>query len=411
MTSSARTQLLAGLTPEMILDDSFGTSKGIPFEPMEFFESDRYCGMHLYPNQRLLLKLINLYENYTDRENQVIDEWTRSYATRGYRVGIQTDIRDRIRILRGMGYRSFTQIIFVMGRRASKTTLCGAQWALHDAQMLCEGLPRVSDTDRQDDSIYGIAMATTGQQAQESIFASYYRAVSGCPWFSRYIKRITPFEITYQTIEDKLRTMDMLESGINVEREPVSMVCRPISSNSDSVRGRPIDVFCFDEIYFSMGGTSSRSGDRAVSAIVPATQTFGRNRLVMFPSSPWTRTGRAYRLYTQGDVSVTETLEESGERDTKGNRERLDSDVADVEAQLADPSIFVAQLESWRLYDDWDEDSYVPTYHSGWSPKKLTLVDEDGNTVEVEAETNAEPGDYVELDENEDENKDENKTV
>lgn len=403
MTSSARRQLLAGLTPEMILDDSFGTSKGIPFEPMEFFESDRYCGMHLYPNQRLLLKLINLYEDYTDRENQVIDEWTRSYAARGYRVGIQTDIRDRIHILRGMGYRSFTQIIFVMGRRASKTTLCGAQWALHDAQMLCEGLPRVSDTDRQDDSIYGIAMATTAQQAQESIFASYYRAVSGCPWFSRYIKRITPFEITYQTLEDKLRTMDMLESGINVEREPVSMVCRPISSNSDSIRGRPIDVFCFDEIYFSMGGTSSRSGDRAVSAIVPATQTFGRNRLVMFPSSPWTRTGRAYRLYTQGDVSVTETLEESGESDTRGNRERIDSDVADVEAQLADPSIFVAQLESWTPYEGWDEGEYIPTYHSGWSPKKLTLVDEDGNTVEVEAETNAEPGDYVELDGEEDE--------
>lgn len=405
MTSSARRQLLAGLTPEMILDDSFGTSKGIPFEPMEFFESDRYCGMHLYPNQRLLLKLINLYEDYTDRENQVIDEWTRSYAARGYRVGIQTDIRDRIHILRGMGYRSFTQIIFVMGRRASKTTLCGAQWALHDAQMLCEGLPRVSDTDRQDDSIYGIAMATTAQQAQESIFASYYRAVSGCPWFSRYIKRITPFEITYQTLEDKLRTMDMLESGINVEREPVSMVCRPISSNSDSIRGRPIDVFCFDEIYFSMGGTSSRSGDRAVSAIVPATQTFGRNRLVMFPSSPWTRTGRAYRLYTQGDVSVTETLEGSGEADTRGSRERLDSDVADVEAQLADPSIFVAQLESWTPYEGWDEGEYIPTYHSGWSPKRLTLEGEDGGVVEVEAETNAETGDYVELKDGSDEEK------
>lgn len=402
---SSGDRLLAGLTPEMILDEAFGGSRGIPFEPMEFFESDRYCGMRLYPNQRLLLKLINLYEDYTDRENQVIDGWMRSYASKGYRVGIQTDIRDRIRILRGMGYRSFTQIIFVMGRRASKTTLCGAQWALHDAQMLCEGLPRVSDTDRQDDSIYGIAMATTAQQAQESIFASYYRAVSGCPWFSRYIKRITPFEITYQTLEDRLRVVDMLESGINVEREPVSMVCRPISSNSDSVRGRPIDVFCFDEIYFSMGGTSSRSGDRAVSAIVPATQTFGRNRLVMFPSSPWTRTGRAYRLYTQGDVSVTKTLEESGERDTRGNRDRLDSDVADVEAQLADPSIFVAQLESWTPYEGWDDGEYIPTYHSGWSPKRLTLEGEDGGVVEVEAETNAETGDYVELKDDSDEQK------
>lgn len=401
MTSSARRQLLAGLTPEMILDDSFGTSKDIPFEPMEFFESDRYCGMHLYPNQRLLLKLINLYEDYTDRENQIIDEWTRSYATRGYRVGVVSDVRERIRILRRDGYKAFNQIILILGRRASKTTLCGAQWALHDAQLLSEGIPRVSDTSKQDDVTYGIAMATTAKQAQESIFASYYRTVSNCPWFSRYIKRVTPFEITYQTLEDKLKTVDMIESGINVEREPVSMVCRPISSNSDSIRGRPVVDYVFDETFFSLAGNSSRSGDRSISAILPATQTFGKDRLVMFPSSPWTRAGRVYRIYLQGDRSVAGEVD-GGEMDSLG---RAADDLGDAVA--ADPSIFVAQLESWRLYEDWDEDSYVPTYHSGWSPKKLTLVDEDGNTVEVEAETNAETGDYVELDGDEDEDEDE----
>ena len=401
MTSSARRQLLAGLTPEMILDDSFGTSKDIPFEPMEFFESDRYCGMHLYPNQRLLLKLINLYEDYTDRENQIIDEWTRSYATRGYRVGVVSDVRERIRILRRDGYKAFNQIILILGRRASKTTLCGAQWALHDAQLLSEGIPRVSDTSKQDDVTYGIAMATTAKQAQESIFASYYRTVSNCPWFSRYIKRVTPFEITYQTLEDKLKTVDMIESGINVEREPVSMVCRPISSNSDSIRGRPVVDYVFDETFFSLAGNSSRSGDRSISAILPATQTFGKDRLVMFPSSPWTRAGRVYRIYLQGDRSVAGEVD-GGEMDSLG---RAADDLGDAVA--ADPSIFVAQLESWRLYEDWDEDSYVPTYHSGWSPKKLTLVDEDGNTMEVEAETNAETGDYVELDGDEDEDEDE----
>lgn len=405
MTSSARRQLLAGLTPEMILDDSFGTSKDIPFEPMEFFESDRYCGMHLYPNQRLLLKLINLYEDYTDRENQIIDEWTRSYATRGYRVGVVSDVRERIRILRRDGYKAFNQIILILGRRASKTTLCGAQWALHDAQLLSEGIPRVSDTSKQDDVTYGIAMATTAKQAQESIFASYYRTVSNCPWFSRYIKRVTPFEITYQTLEDKLKTVDMIESGINVEREPVSMVCRPISSNSDSIRGRPVVDYVFDETFFSLAGNSSRSGDRSISAILPATQTFGKDRLVMFPSSPWTRAGRVYRIYLQGDRSVAGEVD-GGEMDSLG---RAADDLGDAVA--ADPSIFVAQLESWRLYEDWDEDSYVPTYHSGWSPKKLTLVDEDGNTVEVEAETNAETGDYVELDGDEDEDEDEDETV
>lgn len=376
----------------MLLDlDQSGND--IPFEPMEFFESDRYCGMNLYPMQRLLLKIINLYEDYTDRENQIIDQWTSSYRDRGYRVGMVSDVRERIRILRQEGYRAFSQIILILGRRASKTTLCGAQWALHDAQLLSEGIPRVSDTSKQDDVTYGIAMATTAQQAQESIFASYYRTVSNCPWMSRYIKRITPFEITYQTLDDKLKTVDMIESGINVEREPVSMICRPISSNSDSIRGRPVVDYTFDEAFFSLAGNSSRSGDRAISAILPATQTFGKNRLVMFPSSPWTRSGRVYRAYLQGDMSVVDDMDDADAEDI----ERARGDV--LSAMASDPSILVAQLESWRLYDDWDLGSYVPTYHSGWSPRRLVLENENGERMTVDARSNAEIGDLVNIEE------------
>lgn len=400
MPSRGTKGLLAGLTPEMLLDAE-QESKGIPFEPMEFFESDRYCGMNLYPMQRLLLKIINLYEDYTDRENQLIDQWTSTYRDRGYRVGIVSDVRERIRILRKNGYKAFNQIILILGRRASKTTLCGAQWALHDAQLLSEGIPRVSDTSKQDDVTYGIAMATTAQQAQESIFASYYRTVSNCPWFSQYIKRITPFEITYQTLEDKLKTVDMMESGIDVEREPVSMVCRPISSNSDSVRGRPVVDYVFDEAFFALTGNSSRSGDRAISAILPATQTFGKGRLVMFPSSPWTRSGRVYRAYLQGDMSVVDEMDD----DEKENLESLERARADVQSAMAsDPSILVVQLESWRLYEDWSLGSYVPTYHSGWSPKRLTLQDGSGRIMTVDAETNAEVGDLVNINDKEEGN-------
>ena len=395
MSGHGRRDLLSGLTPEMLLDLD-QSSRGIPFEPMEFFESDRYCGMNLYPMQRLLLKIINLYEDYTDRENQIIDQWTSSYRGRGYRVGMVSDVRERIRILRQEGYRAFSQIILILGRRASKTTLCGAQWALHDAQLLSEGIPRVSDTSKQDDVTYGIAMATTAQQAQESIFASYYRTVSNCPWMSRYIKRITPFEITYQTLDDKLKTVDMIESGINVEREPVSMICRPISSNSDSIRGRPVVDYTFDEAFFSLAGNSSRSGDRAISAILPATQTFGKNRLVMFPSSPWTRSGRVYRAYLQGDMSVVDDMDDADAGDVE-DIERARGDV--LSAMASDPSILVAQLESWRLYDDWDLGSYVPTYHSGWSPRRLVLENENGERMTVDARSNAEIGDLVNIEE------------
>ena len=133
-----------------------------------------------------------------------------------------------------------------------------------------------------------------------------------------------------------------------------------------------------------------------VSAITPATQTFGKDRMLMFPSSPWTRTGRVYQLYLQGQVYVDEYLEAEGKSVTSSARSEAMDDAEElVEAKIADPSVFVAQLESWRLYEHCQDQAFVPTYWAGWSPKKLKLVNEQGDTMEIVAKTNAKDGNYI----------------
>lgn len=287
-------EVIGSLTPDMLFNSQFSKYKSEPWStPLEFFESDRFCGMHLYPNQRLMLKLWNLQiDDLTDYENQTLDRWCREFKNDKYKVGVLPDIRERIEVLKREGYKHFSTYVLVLGRRASKSFLSGSQLALSDAQMLWNGIPNVrfsSDLAEEQDSIvggsdfwkqdafeeaqdnagidkdtavYSVFMATTMTQAQETIFKDYYNAVLSCKWLQDYVLRVTPFQVTYQTVNDRLKTLEYLENGVPLERELSSMVSRPVSSNSDSVRGRAVAKFCL------ASDTQVLMADRSHKAII-----------------------------------------------------------------------------------------------------------------------------------------------
>lgn len=412
------------ISPDMLIEQMLSSShRGYPWStPLEFFESDRFCGLRLYPGQRLMLKLWNLQlDDLTDWERQTIDRWRSSFGNDSYTVGISSDVYERAAALKRDGYEHFTTTISILGRRASKSTLCGAQMALLDAEALWNGVDTLTSQDSEriarqqdaevgdqflvesdedddpvqmkDTSTYSIVMATTAQQAQETLFSNYYETVLGCRWLQQYILRITPFEIVYQTMNDKIRTMELLSSGVPLEREISSLRSRPVSSNSSSMRGRACIQMAFDEIFFSLGGDSARAGDRSIRAMRPAMQQFGRRRMQQFPSSPWTRDGLVYQMYVQGRVLMDEYRERTGlsKRDAEEDVERRGS------RMVTDPSTFIAQLESWRLYEGYETESFRPTYYSGWSPRTMILENEHGQRRTIQASTNARVGDYVRL--------------
>lgn len=427
---------MSTVSPEMILHDVLDKNETTPWNDdcMEFMESDKFCGMKLYPRQRLMFKLWNLQtDDLTDYEKQTIDEWGKSFQNRTYTIGINTDIYERINYLKNNGFKHFPTIILILGRRASKSLLSGFQSAFNDANMLWSGIPKISSKQAEsiakkqdeivgkdfyvddifednedlsgvskDTSVYSIFMATSATQAQETIFSDYYNAVLACKWLQQFILRITPFQIVYQTLNDKLMTIDYLNKGIPLESEVASIVARPISSNSNAIRGRSIINFVFDEVFFSQGGESARSGERSIKAILPAMQQFGINRCTIYPSSPWTREGYVYRMYLQGRNLLDEYLEKQGKPvNNKTKSEAIDEVDESGEKMVKDPTIFIAQLESWKLYEDYRDQSFRPTYYQGFTPKRLTLMNASGEKKIVDAVTNARKGQYVSINESE----------
>lgn len=70
-----------------------------------------------------------------------------------------------------------------------------------------------------------------------------------------------------------------------------------------------------------------------------------------------------------------------------------------MEQAFAGPSVFVSQLESWEVYEDYKDEAFKPTYWSGWSPKLLTVHNEKCETKQIQANTNAKKiGQYVNVD-------------
>lgn len=551
MQSATLKKIEQSITPDLLLNDMLHkqvSNQKYPWSTAdEFFTSDKYAGLKLFPNQRLLLKLWNLeLDDLTDYEKKTIERWQKNFRSKEYTIGIPEDIYERVAKLKAEGYDHFSNIISILGRRASKSFLSGRQLSLADAQMLWLGLPDVTTQQKfakddfmqeeltsentlskKDATAYSLVMATSGQQAQETTFTDHYNAVVSNKWLQSYLLRATPFEIRFQTVKDKLHTMELLQSGVPLEREFSSIVCRPVSTVSTSNRGRacfsycvapetlitatsyrqvPIkdikvgdkvvafnefnnnhrtvavvhakynnvikpavrisfsdgnsivcstehrfvtvdrtwlqaDQFkvgqqirnmhgysyiyniqdlgkqtlcdmttsthtyianglyshnCFDEVFFGSTATSVRGVDNIIKAMRPSLNQFGKQKLLMFPSSPWTRTGMVYRMYMQGRMLIDEYLERQGLPVTSKNKSKAIDEVdKQGEDMIADPTTFVAQLESWRLYEDWKDQSFVPTYYQGWSPKHITATTPDGVIVEFDANTNAKSEQYI----------------
>ena len=51
-----------------------------------------------------------------------------------------------------------------------------------------------------------------------------------------------------------------------------------------------------------------------------------------------------------------------------------------------------------KVYEDYKDEAFRPTYWSGWSPKLLTIQNEKGETRQIQANTNAKVGQYVNVD-------------
>ena len=327
-----------------------------PWESIiDFATHPEFCGLKLYPRQQTLLKLIHLEtEHMTAYDLDVIEEWRTNFARLKDRYGVQPDIWKRIEWLKEHGYTHFPHVQSVMGRRASKGVIGGILGTERIAHMIALDDPQ-GHYGIMSESIYLPVIATNSLQAKRFLFADIRKTVANNKWLSKYVSISREQSLSLRTPADIRMIAEMQAKRIPIEYEIASIRVLPMSSVSTSGRGAAAFMIGYDEMAHMITGTGgARSSEEVYEAYQPSLDQFGRDALTYIPSSPFSKVGRFFELYTSGCVLLKEFGGGNQLLRIQG-KEELDEDPEDTFNQLtADPEMLVVQLPSWELYRDWE---------------------------------------------------------
>ncbi|HEY6019323.1 MAG TPA: hypothetical protein VIY48_05290 [Candidatus Paceibacterota bacterium] len=322
---------------------------------IDFATHPSFCGLKLYPRQQTLLKLMHLEtENMTAYDLDVIEEWRTNFARLKDRYGVQPDIWQRVDYLKNNGYTHFPHIQAVQGRRASKGVMGGILGTERIAHMIALDDPQ-AHYGIMSESIYLMVIATNSLQAKRFLFADIRKIVSNNKWLEKYVSVSREQSLSLRTPADIRHIAEMRAKKIPIEYEIASIRVLPMSSISTSGRGAAAFMIGYDEMAHMITGTGgNRSSEEVYEAYQPSLDQFSRDALTYIPSSPFSKVGRFFELYTHGSVLLKE-FKGGKELIRIQGSEELDEDPEETFTKnTADPTMLVIQLPSWELYRDWE---------------------------------------------------------
>lgn len=296
---------------------------------IEFAESDEYCGMQMYPRQRVLLKLMFLQE-LDGYDEDVLNEWIES-TNSGGEVTIVPNIRERVEYLRENDYPHFNTIQLVGGRRSGKGHMTAAA-ALYKVWNVIQldnpaqyyGLPQGKD-------MYVGVVADSQEQAKRFQYSDLQNWIEHCkPLVDEgLLGPVLAETISIYSPNDRERYEALRRKGVQVDKK-ASIVVAALPKNAGTVRGSASIVLIFDEMAHWRPGESKISDNQVFEAAEPSIRQFQKDAFLFANSSPYSKTGKFYELF--GDA-----IKMDGDRPVFMNH-------------------LMIQMPSWEMYKDWEKD-------------------------------------------------------
>ena len=339
--------------------------QGTPWESIVDFALHRsYCGKKLYPKQLTLLKLIYLEtEQMTDYDIEVINGWANGFKRHIDVMGVPPDVWDRVAYLKENGYRHFTHIQFVGGRRGSKGINGGVLGAERLAYFYSLG-DWQAHFGLDPGSVGELTVVSTSQAtASRRQFADIRRTVMGCKYLRAHMVGNKVNEFAIRTPGDEAEINALRISKVPIEHEIASLLVTAASTVSSSIRGGAAFSTFYDEMaHMIMGTDSTKSGEEIYEALQPSLDQFGKEQLTYIPSSPYTKIGQFYELYKQGCITLDVYNKREGMLEQRTFTEKMVGTDAEAEfdTSVAEPEMLVIQLPSWELYTDWENSHTLP---------------------------------------------------
>jgi hypothetical protein len=210
-------------------------------DPLEFVLSADFLRRRIYPRQGTLLKLIFLRDDLlTEYDYEVIRAWGRSFANpNGQVIGIQPDILERLEICKAEGRPWFREVIFVGGRRGSKSFLGALAGAYVLWHYLTLGDPQGHFGIDRSKQLGVYVFANQEQQAMANQWKDLRDVIIGAKCFIPWVPRSPKVELLQVFApNDDARVRELMDLGITLKPEEMSsFVVAPMGSAAVSARG------------------------------------------------------------------------------------------------------------------------------------------------------------------------------
>jgi hypothetical protein len=312
---------------------------------------------NLYPRQATLLKIIFLRDDlFTDYDRLVIHGWQEGFRQTNPDAGegkfaartkgLQPDLFERIAYLKKRGYKWFPEVILAFGRRGSKGYLSAIAMAYVLWNYLAKGNPQEFYGIDQNKPLACAIFAGKKEQAKENLWGDLYSMITTAPCFTGYISEALAESLSVYAPYDFVRMRKMAARGIASTKDMATFKIVPRESTPIAPRGPAGCILGFDEAAHVKNAGVTREFGIVYGAAKPSLDQFGTDGFVVLPSSTWEMIGHFYELW---ELSLqSEPAPEPGE------------------VMPAYPTKFMAQLESWAVYEDWEQAHLLPLFPEGF---------------------------------------------
>lgn len=270
---------------------------------LTFVQSPYYLNIKtLQPPQKFILKVF--YNLKLDDKEKTIqlrsfpyDEQGKLVTEKEYAAFLINQKRTNILTVDDIFNYSAKELLLACGRRGGKTFLASIISAYESYKLIIKDNPQEYYHMAEDEIIKIVNVASSGDQALE-LATQIQNRIFNSEWFLPYIASFNDSELNLRTKHDikKMKNEEKLygkplkrRSTIRIE----SLLCSARGS-----RGGSVIVALFDELAHFIDNEGNRGGKAVYEGLTPSGATFGKDSKIICISSPFTKSGIFYDLFS-----------------------------------------------------------------------------------------------------------------
>ena len=190
-----------------------------------------------------------------------------------------------------------SELLLACGRRGGKTFIASIISAYESYKLIIKDNPQAYYNMAEDEMIKIVNIASSGDQALE-LATQIQNRIFNSEWFLPYISSYNDQTLHLKTKRDirKMKEEEKIYGKPLKHRATIkieSLLCSARGS-----RGGSVIVSLFDELAHFVDNEGNRGGKSVYESLTPSGATFGKDSKIICISSPWTKSGIFYDLFS-----------------------------------------------------------------------------------------------------------------